>query len=66
VLQAEWQKRNRAFILHENIRIKANYRENARFALTEVFLEFIREVCYIIDTKEETTAHKVVDLRNRL
>ena len=62
MLQAEWQKRNRALILHENIRIKANYRENARFALTEFFLEFIRGVCYIIDTKEETTAHKVVDL----
>ena len=30
---------------------------------TEKFLEFIRGVCYIIDTKEETTAHKVVDLQ---
>ena len=29
----------------------------------EFVLEFIRGLCYIIDTKEETTAHKVVDLR---
>lgn len=32
-------------------------------ARTEFIVELIPGLCYIIDTKEETTAHKVVDLR---